>query len=178
MSETYTSMPAMVKTRFRLAKSPDSPPLFSADPAGSSVAITEEILAHTRLPEALIHFLVELDRKVDAILSQMQKDTLDGDFPHEGRVVELSGSNLVLECREPLAPGDTLEVILFLEEFPLRLASGMASVDAILKADPQSGPDKSVYALSFVNIGEDERDNVIRFVFREERKMIRRKKHL
>lgn len=175
MTQQFISVPTLIKGTFRLVEGPDSLQLSLGINSTGSATLSEELLARVRIPEALLAFLVEMDRKLDTILGHMQRDTLSGDFPLEGRIVEISGAGLVLETEHALDTGSHMELLIFLEEFPLRVCSVIAAVDEALPRAVTGGANKA-FSLRFTRLQEEDRDAVIRFVFREDRKRIRAQK--
>ncbi len=176
MSEQrFISVPTLIKGVFRMVEGPDAPQLSQGINSTGSACLSEELLTRSRLPEALLAFLAEMDRKLDTILGHMQRDTLADDFPLEGRVAEISGDGLVLETEHALLPGNYVELLIFLEEFPLRVCSVIARVDEPFPTVLTGGGNKA-FVLRFIRLQEEDREAVIRFVFREERKRIRARK--
>ncbi len=171
--QQYMSVPTLVKAMYRMT-GPDEPqlcafPTYSPD----GTALRDEALAKSRLPDTVLRFLADMDRKLDAILGQMQRDNLRNDFPLDATVTLLGGDALHLECREPLLPGNHLELVLLLEEFPLRAASCVAKVERKLPEPPTTGRDRTPFALSYVCLRESDKETIIRHVFQEERRRIR-----
>ena len=175
MTQQYVSVPTLVKTMYRMVEA-DDPQLCNSLLSSDSVSFREEALAKSRLPDPMVRLLAEMDRKLDAILGQMQRDNLRGDFPHDAWVVRLGGDALHLECKEPLLPGDHLELILLLEEYPLRAASCIVKVDRRLPEAPVTGKEHTAFVLSYTCLRESDRESIIRHVFQEERRRIRQLK--
>ena len=112
MPPQYISVPANAKAFFRMVE--ENEPQLCPPFGGGDFAGREEVLG--KLPEAAARFLLDMDRKLDAILGLLQRDQLLEDFPLHGRVTELSAAGGTFECKQPLAPGDFLELVLLLEE--------------------------------------------------------------
>ncbi len=172
----FVSVPTLIKGLYRMVEDENSPQYCKGMLSASDASLKEEMLSRSRLPDMALRFLVEMDRKLDAIMAFMQRDSLLADFPHEGRIVEISGNALVLECREPLAPGDHMELVLMLDELPLQICSVLARVDSARKGKAVTGAPNAAWNISFACVQEEDREAIIRFVFREERKRIRQQK--
>jgi hypothetical protein len=172
MSDKSVSVPTLLRGRFRRAEG--RRPLGGFAGARAADGVREELFANSRLPEALLRFLLAMDRKLDAILAHLQEESLAGEFPGEGQIVELSGTGLVLECVEPFAPGEALELLLLLEEFPLRVVPVLAEVKERRATPALTGA--SAYSLTYLSVEEEDREAIIRHVFSEERKRIRQRK--
>ena len=176
MTQQYVSVPTLVATMYRVVEA-DEPQLCNSLLSSSGVSFREEALGKSRLPDPAVRLLAEMDRKLDAILGQMQRDNLRKDFPHDAWVTRLSGDALQMEAKDALAPGDHMELVLLLEEYPLRAASCIAKVDRLLPGAPVTGRGSSVFALSYTCLRETDREIIIRHVFQEERRRIRQIKN-
>jgi hypothetical protein len=167
------SVSTMVRAMFRRARDEHSPRLYAGAGPSPTAGLREEMLASAR-PDLTLRFLAEMDRKLDALLSLMQREILHSDFPLEGHVVRISAGRLVLECAQPLAPGEYLEILLLLEQYPMLVVSLLGRVEEEVPA--LTGPPNLAHAICVVTVEEDDREHIIRFVFAEERKRIRREK--
>jgi hypothetical protein len=176
MSDQFISVPTMIKSRFRILKTADSPRLYAGPSPTGGAALLEESLAHARQNEAMIRFLIEMDKKLDAIMAILQRDSLAADFPYEGQVVQIGGSGLVLECRHPLKKGESMELLLTLEEVSLPILSVIARVIEPRTDVALSAASNKAYAMGYDCMSEEHRETLIRFVFSEQRKHIRRQK--
>ena len=177
MTDQFLTVPTLLRAMFRMAEGPDSPRFYKGALPSSTAGLREEMLSTARQSDLSLRFLVEMDRKLDAVLNLLQRESLNVDFPNEARAVELSASGLILESSVALAPGNCLELLLLLEEFPTRIISVLARIDGVLERRPLTGPPAKVYAVSFTAIEQEEREHIIRFVFGEERKRIRQQKN-
>lgn len=176
MPEQHTSVPTVVRTLFRMVDGADSPQLCSGTAPSPNQFSRDEGQLQGRVPDAVLHTLARIEKKLDTVISLLNKDNFERNFPHKAFATRLSASSFIMECKEPLAPGDHLEVVLFLEEIPTSLAAGIARVDSKLTRKAQTDKDFSVYTLSFVSIRDEDKEAVIRHVFQEERKIIRQQK--
>ena len=168
----YLSVPTLLKARFRKVRDAESARCRSARTLAAP-SQREEILAASRLSEDLVRFLLEMDRKLDIILSFMEQNSRLEEFPLEGKVVELSGAGLVLETSEPLRPGDHMELLLILDDLPLRMVSLIACVEKILPGPVAAEAQGAAYGISFVSLDAEDREAVIQYVFQEDRRRIR-----
>ena len=168
----YLSVPTLLKAHFRKIKDATSARCRSARALAAS-SQREELLAASRLSEDLVRFLLEMDRKLDIILSFMEQKSRLEEFPLEGRVVELSGAGLVLETHEPLLAGDHMELLLILDDLPLRMVSLVACVEKVLPAAAEAEGRGAAYGIGFVSVDAEDREAVIQYVFQEDRRRIR-----
>lgn len=181
MTTQFLTVPTLIRAMFRVAGGEDAPRMYKGSTAsGASGApgsgMRDELLASCRQGDLLPRFLAEMDRKLDAVLALMRRESLASEFPYEGHVVELSGGHGVLECAQGLEKGAYLELLLMLDEFPLRIISVIAEVERQRETRALTGPPAAVYTLRFVRMDAEEREAVIRFVFSEDRKRIRQQK--
>lgn len=165
MNRSSLQVVTSVKTLFRLMEDLSEASLYSATATGGGSAAREAFCETARLPEAVTRFLVEMDKKLDILVGRLQQDSLVTNFPSQGRIVALSATGATLQCREPLAPGDCLELVLVLQEFPF--------VSVVCRAMVVSALADSVYAVAFQTVEEDDKERLIQFIFQEERRHIR-----
>ncbi|WP_027186970.1 PilZ domain-containing protein [Desulfovibrio cuneatus] len=165
MNRSPLQVVTSVKTLFRLMEDLSEASLYSASIASGGSAVREAFCETARLPEAVTRFLVEMDKKLDILVGRFQQESLSTHFPSQGRFVALSATGATLQCREPLAPGDCLELILVLQEFPF--------VSVVCRAMVVSSLADSVYAVAFQSVEEDDKERLIQFIFQEERRHIR-----
>lgn len=170
-NRSYARISTFVRARYRKLSHPDEPQLC---PSSFNLESREgqTFLRDSGLPDALVSFLNNMDSKLDRIIAQLSKDSLASYFPDELTVYDLSAAGLLAESGD-IAPGDHLEIVLFLGEFPPVIASGVAKVIREGRSVPGAG---KTYALEFVRLRETTREAIIRFVFKEERARIRTEK--
>lgn len=165
---TFSRVEARLTAYVRHAESLETPAMFASAPALE--ACSREVLSRGgKLPEPLVNFLCEMDKKLDQILSFLSQDQIRNDFPMNIEVFELSGAGARFRSTDPLKVGDKLEVVLVLNQFPLRLAGTKAK---IVGTDQDTG----MFRLEFVNINEADLENIIQYVFQRQREIIRNKK--
>ena len=177
MSDSYLIVPTLIRGRLRKAQDAQTPRMYRGTLLSSTADIREELLAgSSRQPELIVRFLAEMDRKLDAVLGLLQSESLAHEFPEEGHIVELSGRGLVLECNADLATGSYIELLIQLEEYPIRIVSTLSRVERPRPVAVLPNMHSHAYDIIYISIGEEDRDALIRFVFREERKRIRQSK--
>lgn len=175
MDSRFLTVPTLIRAMFRHIDGEWCPRMYKGMIVPGA-GMRDELLASNRQGDLMIRFLAEMDRKLDAVLALMQRESLVSEFPHEGHIVELSGGHGVLECSESLRDGDFLELLLLMDEFPMRIVSVIARVEERRETRALTGPPAGVYALRFAAVDEEDREAVIRFVFSEDRKRIRQQK--
>ena len=161
----YAEIATYLRGRFRTLSGPDDHARAQMDTLPSGIS-REEFLAASTLPDAVNTFLLQLDAKVDMLLAGAHASSLEQDFPHALEVLTISASRLEFTAGLPLAQGDWLEAVV---KLGVATASGIGSVTA-RNVDKDGTP---VFTLTFTKIKEEEREKIIRYVFREERRLLR-----
>lgn len=161
----YSRVASSLRGRLRILPSADAPPLFRGFGLPEA-PITLQDMENARLPEKLVDFLLALDAKMDAVLTHMQEKRLEDDFPHPIEVKELSGAGIRIIDNDVLNVDDYVELLLYVEEFPLKLANAIGKV---LRIDN----DTNMLAIQFVHILDEDLEKVIQRVFLEERRLLR-----
>jgi len=159
----FASISLYLKGRLRLLTDKDEPSRFSGFGLSDSAADAEE-LTNSHTPEAMVSFLLNMNAKLDAILSHLKHDQLEMDFPTPIEVIELSGADLTIKNTHGLTEGTHIELLVFLSDFPLSVAG---TCGRISKADNQTA------TVEFDRISAEDREKIVHHVFVEERRQIR-----
>lgn len=164
----YSRITTYMKGRMRVLVSESEQPKFTGFSLPES-PVDNTTLANAHIPEALVSFLLDLDAKLNAILAHLKQDRLHDDFPLLTEILELSGAGVRCVDEGVLQVGDHVELILFLSEFPLRVAGALGRV--LRKEQDKDG--RAVCALEFTRLREDDLEKIVQHVFVEERRRIR-----
>lgn len=165
---SYSQIATYLRGRFRVLESPHDPAYAAVISLGTTVT-REEFLETSTLPDTVSRFLAQLDMKVDALLANMQNSTLEQDFPHQLEILTISASCLDFATPEPVAPGDWLEIVIDFRQAGVAAAAGIGHVtDRRVEKDGTA-----VFSFSFSRIHEEDREKIIKFVFKEERRQLR-----
>lgn len=164
----YAEITTYLRGRFRPLNGPNDQPYAQLNTIQAGLS-HEEFLAASTLPDAVNKFLLQLDTKVDALLTAMCSSSIEQDFPQTMEIHAISASKLHFTTNAPLAPGDWLEVIVNFHQGGIDSASGIGNVTG-RKVDKDGAP---FFEASFTRIHEEEREKIIRFVFKEERRLLR-----
>ncbi|WP_291322668.1 PilZ domain-containing protein [Desulfonatronospira sp.] len=168
----YSRVPTRIKAYMRRTVFDNSLPLFSCTLVGDSEDHVIKNLYGSHLPRELISFFQQLDEKVNMILSLINRDTIQADFPIQGEVLEISGAGLQFTAEEDFEEGQNLEMVLLLSQVPLRIVGMVAEIHR--KEKVQGVP---VWAVQYKNIRDVDREKIVQFVFQEQREHIRGKKN-
>jgi c-di-GMP-binding flagellar brake protein YcgR len=150
---------------------PDEPQICPRQFSAEDSALAAQLASNSKLPPALVRFMVNLDAKMDSILALLQKDNFDEFFPHKLMVTEISASGVLVQS-DSLQVGENIELVMFLGEYPPRIASSIGRVLRPASAKADSG----IFAIQFTGLRDSDREEVVRFVFKEERERIRSQK--
>jgi len=165
---SFSRVETRLKAYARKTRSPETPSRFNATPVLAAYN-RDELMRNAKLPDALITFLCELDKKADQIISLLSQDQIRSEFPLSLEVVELSGAGAKFSCSEALSEKDFLEIILVLNNFPLKISSTKARI--VDKKD-----NSGFYRMEYVNIRESDMEAIIQYVFQRQREIIRNSK--
>ena len=165
---SFSRIPVRLKALARTMDSIDTPQLFTGDAIDYTCA-REDLFGKSNLPDELINFLTEMDRKLDRIVSLLSQDQVKTDFYMNLEVAEISGAGLKFRSTEKFEPDQPLEIILFLSQAPLRMAG---SKGRILVQEPDTG----LYRFEFVDMRGSDMEAIVQFVFKEQREQIRNSK--
>ena len=162
---------ARVATRIsalaRRCDSLEDPLKYKSGPSLSRDHLDEESVAG--LPKALVEFLLAMDQKLDLLLSHLGRESLERDFPLVLDVRDISGAGLRFKPgpgTESPVPGQVLEVVLLLGQHPPIMAGAKGVV-----LDDRNGD--GTLGFEFHKIRRSDQENIVRFVFQEEREQIR-----
>ena len=165
---SFSRIPVRLKALARTMQSIDSPQLFTGD-AGEVLSARDALFGKSKLPEELINFLSEMDRKMDRIIGLLSQDQVKADFSMDIEVMEISGAGLKFRSPDRFDPDQPLEIILYLSQAPLRMAG---SKGRILEKEADTG----LYRFEFVDMRGSDMEAIVQFVFKEQREQIRNSK--
>lgn len=165
----FSRVSALVSCRLRRLPPGLERSLFHENAQG--LAFSPQKLANAHLPEPLLEFLLNLDAKLDLLLSLASQRSMEQDFPLQGQVVEISAAGLSFTSPEAFKTGQKVEIVLALSHAPLRMAGALGE---ITRAE-QVGAERR-YELDFTSIRDRDREAIVQFVFQEERAKIRESK--
>ncbi|BDQ32590.1 PilZ domain-containing protein [Pseudodesulfovibrio portus] len=165
---SFSRIQVRLKALARTMHSIDSPQLFTGDAIDFSAA-RDDLFSKSKLPEELINFLTEMDRKLDRVIGLLSQDQVRSDFSMDIEVTEISGAGLKFRSTDHFEPGQPLEIILYLSQAPLRMAG---SKGCILDKEADTG----LYRFEFVDMRGSDMEAIVQFVFKEQREQIRNSK--
>lgn len=141
-----------------------------------SRVMTEETEVQTNIPPEVIHEIHSIHRKLDFIIKLLGPSDEENIFKKEPEEVNISGSGMRFRTPEPLRAGEYVEVKLVLP-----IASGViieliGQVVRCISSPLEACSDvhrQHETAMTFVAINEDDREFIIRYVFKRQRELLR-----
>ncbi len=116
----------------------------------------------------LLKVLRWLDFKLDLVLYHLRFREMAEHFPHQGTTLDISGTGLGFTGEELPRRGETILVCLLLPDSPARPILAVGEV--VREGQDQQG--RPVAAVNFLDIGEEDRERLIRFTFQKQRKQL------
>jgi len=141
-----------------------------------SRVITDESELQTNIPPEIIYEIQSIHRKLDFIIKQLGQSDEENVFRKQPEEVNLSGSGMRFKTNESLQSGEYLEMKLVLP-----IASGVIIdlIGQVVRCNALSSDEcnnkKGLYetAVTFVAINADDREFIIRYVFKRQRELLR-----
>ncbi len=128
--------------------------------------------------ESVIHYLVEyldrMDEKLERII-----DALDGNRGRKElqvkQTIDISGSGISFVLQGPVEKGQILDISLKIPGFPI---GRFYVYGEVVHSRPHQGPESGFceVGIKFIKMTPEQREALIACAFRQQRKMIRRKK--
>ncbi len=145
--------------------------LFSSTHQGS-----EEIEPASSIPSEMLSEIHSIHRKLDYIIKLLGKSDEENIFNRDLVDVNLSGSGIKFKCMDELQPGDCLDIKLVLpvsSRIIIELIGEIVRTVRLSEQDEPSVDNRYESAVKFAVINEDDREFIIRYVFRRQRELLR-----
>ena len=120
----------------------------------------------------LLDVLRWLNYKLDMVLYHLRDNELNRHFPHRGFTTDVSGSGLGLADAMDYKPDDRLLLSLTLPDAPAR---PIYICGQVVRRQHGEGEAQSSLAVKFLEISEPDRERLIRFTFKQQRRILSRK---
>lgn len=166
LDRTYARIDATLKGHLRIMPRIQARPLFTGCPACAPAQPLDP--AQTSVPEAVVQQLRTMDEKLSAILTLLNRQVLQEDFPIPVIVHDISGAGLRFSSDRKFQVGDHVEIVVSLSMYPLGLIGTMG---AIIRRDVLEGT--PLWAVEFKDMRDTEREKIIQYVIAEQRDQIR-----
>lgn len=131
--------------------------------------------AQGSIDTGIIHFFVQVNEKLDQILTLLADKENHSDLPREGVGTNISGSGMRLMVEDPLDPGQIIHAKFLLVNPPLVFVDILGEV---VRVEPMEKKTGSSYELGvkFLSLNDDDKEMIIAAVFRRQREAIRKRK--
>lgn len=124
----------------------------------------------------LAEFLIQIDEKIDRITDFLGIDSTDEDSLQVIRTLNISGSGISMVITRPLEVGQLLDISLSIPDFPLGVFRAQGEV---MRSSQLKGKEFHLYeaGIRFLDLNEEQRERLISFTFRQQRRTIRQRKN-
>ena len=142
----------------------------------SSRYISDELEIQQAIPPEIINEIHSIHRKLDFILKLISKPGNDNIFNREPEEINISGSGLKIKSEDNIQPGDYLDIKLVLpiaSGVIIELIGEVVHVEKLSEKKDASQPAMNEIAVKFAAINEDDREFIIRYVFKRQRELLR-----
>ena len=123
----------------------------------------------------LLSFLVQIDEKLNRVLSLLSKDSNGEDCFIRGTGKNISGSGMEMLVDNPVDFGQMVHMKFLLSKFPYVFLSILGEVIRAEKS-AEDGKDSYHIGIKFIDLSENEREKIITTVFQRQREVIRKNK--
>lgn len=123
----------------------------------------------------LMEFMFQINEKLDTVIDLLGGIKQGQDGIEVLETLNISGSGISLITTASVEIGLLLDISLFIPNFPL----GMFNVQGeVIRVKPKRGDNSELFeiGIKFLNMTEEEREHLIAFTFRQQRKSIRNTK--
>jgi len=128
------------------------------------------------LNACLIDFLLQMDEKLDQILTKLSKEEVDGgSLAKQGIGINISGSGMNVVVEEPVELGQIIQAHFVLSRIPLVFIDAFGEVLRVKSLD-ENGTVIYNLGIEFLDLKPNDCERIIACVFQRERKSIRERK--
>ena len=128
------------------------------------------------LNACLIDFLLQMDEKLDQILTKLSKEEGDrGLLAKQGIGINISGSGMNVVVEEPVELGQIIQAHFVLSRIPLVFIDAFGEVLRVKPLD-ENGTLTYNLGIEFLDLKPSDRERIIACVFQRQRKSIRERK--
>lgn len=122
---------------------------------------------------AMAGVLGVLDRKLNLILRLLAENQSAALPEDPSTPVNLSGGGLMMTIPDPLEAGQKLEMHITLAAFPPVRIGAIGEIVRVVPSEDHGATGHYDAAIKFVDIKEDDRETIIRYVFKRQRHALR-----
>jgi c-di-GMP-binding flagellar brake protein YcgR len=126
----------------------------------------------SKVDAPLINFLFQMDEKLNQIINLLTKSENEKSVFRQGVGQDINGSGMELIIDQQVEPEYIINTKFFLSKFPIVFIDAFGEIVRTTKVDEK----KYHLGIKFINLGENEREKIISYVFQRKRETIRKKK--
>lgn len=138
--------------------------------------ISEDVETQTNIPPEIISELNSINRKLDFIIKHLEKSGEENIFNREPEEVNISGSGIRFKSNEDFKAGEFLDIKLVLpisSGIIIELIGQVVRCNSLSEKAADSDEKLNEVAVEFAAINEDDREFIIRYVFKRQRELLR-----
>jgi PilZ domain len=121
--------------------------------------------------------LRELSSKVDTLIAMQRGEEIGETRERSSRVINISGAGLAYESDAVPEAGTKMKMTFDLSFFPYLAIVCLGEITRVdHHPDPPEGTPSHLVYVHFTHIREEDRDRIIRYVFKMQRRMLRRRR--
>ena len=120
----------------------------------------------------LMEFMFQINEKLDIVIDLLGGEKSNQNTIEVQETVNISGSGVSLVVSSSVDVGLLLDISLFIPNFPL----GVFNIQGeVIRVEPKRGDNSGLYeiGIKFLNISDEERERLIAYTFRQQRRTIR-----
>ena len=120
----------------------------------------------------LMEFMFQINAKLDTVIGLLGGEKSDQNIIEVLETVNISGSGISLIVSSSVDVGILLDISLFIPNFPL----GVFNVQGeVIRVEPKRRGPRGLFEIGvkFLNMSDEERERLIAYTFRQQRKTIR-----
>jgi hypothetical protein len=122
----------------------------------------------------LAEFLMQMNDKLDRILAILEGEPTAENLIQVVKTIDISGSGVGMVVNRSLGIGQLVEVALHIPDFAMGV---FRTHGKVMRSRKRGGDGTYEIGIKFLDVGEEERERLISFIFRQQRKNIRKKKN-
>jgi len=138
--------------------------------------VSEDVETQTNIPPEIINEINSIHRKLDFIIKHLGGVEEENIFNREPVEVNISGSGLGFKCSEDYKPEDYLDIKLVLpisSGIIIELIGQVVRCNSLSEKTADSDERLNEIAVKFAAVNEDDREFIIRYVFKRQRELLR-----
>lgn len=149
---------------------------FSPNGSAGQDVVENDLCAANALNASLIHYLVQMDEKLDRILELISKEKQTTPPFRHGIGQNISGSGMQMIIDQPVQTGQIIHSKFLLSKFPFVF---MNLFGKVIRKKQFNSDGKTLYrvGIKFLDLSVNDREKIVASVFQKQRETIRKRKN-